>query len=384
VSDAASSLAEALVDAQDQLLALYELATLTTESLDESECVEPILARATRLLGADDLTFSADDHGLGDTPEGSLDVVVENTSGLSGVLRARRTESPFGTADQKLLGAVAHIALGAVQTARLHADAVTQAVVARDHDTASELAQLALPSWRPAIEGLDVFARSDPARTAGGDLFTFAESEHHLHFVVGDVSGKGLPAAMMMATIISSANAALHSHGEDPRGTLRSIDSWVYDYLSGSGMFVTIVAGTIDSRSGDVRIANAGHSPVVVVRDGVPAIVEATAPPVGVLPLDTTVLAEERFELSPNDRFIVSSDGFSEQLNRRGEMFGEDRLLAELANLDEGAEDRGLELFSSLDTFADGAAQSDDRTLVIIDYRRAASSFVAESEERAA
>lgn len=361
------SLAEALVDAQDQLLALYELATLTTESLDENECVQPILERASRLLGADGIQFTLD----GDASNSDLTtIVVENSSGLSGMLQAQRRKKPFGTADQKLLRAVAHMALGAVQTSRLHSDTVAQAVVARDHDTASELAQLALPSWRPNIEGLDVFARSDPARTAGGDLFTFAETNEGLHFVVGDVSGKGLPAAMMMATIISSANAALHSHGSDPESTLRSIDSWVFDYLSGSGLFVTILAGTVNSTSGELRIANAGHSPVVVVLNGAPHMIEATAPPIGVLPLDTTTLAEERWQLSANDRLVVCSDGFSEQLNGAEEMFGEDRLFSEVSNLTTDALNIGPKLFDSLDTFADGAAQTDDRTLVIIDYQR--------------
>ena len=365
------SLAVALVDAQDQLLALYELATLTTESLDESECVKPILERASRLLGADEMRFSLTD----DKSESDMTSIgVENSSGLSGTLHARRTAAPFGTADQKLLRAVAHIALGAVQTSRLHSDAVSQAVVARDHDTASNLAQMALPSWRPSIDGLDMFARSDPARLAGGDLFTFAESGDSLHFVVGDVSGKGLPAAMMMATIISSANAALHSHGHDPEETLRSIDSWVFDYLSGSGLFVTILAGTINKNTGELRVANAGHSPVALVLNGVLESIEATAPPVGVLPLDITTLEEQRFTLRPNDRFVVCSDGFSEQLNPDEEMFGEDRLFAEVSDMSQDASTIGPALFSQLDDFADGATQTDDRTLVIVDYQRLAGS----------
>jgi len=370
------SLAAALFDAQDQLLALYELATLTTESLDESECVKPILERASRLLDADEMRFTLSD----DEPEvDTTSIDVENSSGLSGTLHARRAALPFGTADQKLLRAVAHIALGAVQTSRLHSDAVSQAVVARDHDTASNLAQMALPSWRPTIDGLDMFARSDPARLAGGDLFTFAESATRLHVVVGDVSGKGLPAAMMMATIISSANAALHSHGDNPEEILRSIDSWVFDYLSESGLFVTILAGTIDKNTGELRVANAGHSPVVLVLNGVPTVIEATAPPVGVLPLGSTTLEEQRFELRPNDRFVVCSDGFSEQLNLDEEMYGEDRLFDQVSDMTKDASTIGPQLFSQLDHFANGATQTDDRTLVIVDYQRDAVSSEARS-----
>ncbi len=368
--DPFASLAAALVDAQDQLLALYELATMTSESLDRATCVDPILDRATSILEADELVFStegfsealADGHHV-------VDLAIEGGDDHVGLLRATRSASPFGTADRKLLRAVAHMALSAVRTAEMHEDAIGQAIVRKDHDAASQLAVLALPKWRPSIDGLSFFARTDPAKTAGGDLFTFAEDGPQLHFVVGDVSGKGLPAAMVMSTIISAANAALNSHGEDPVRTLREIDTWVYDYLDTSGLFCTIIAGSINAETGLLRVANAGHSPVVLVRDGVPEMLEASAPPIGVLPLEVTALNANVHQLSPNDRFVVCSDGFTEQVDPDGHMYGEDRLMEQLADPTRVACDHGDALFETLDAFGDGAPQSDDRTLVLVDYR---------------
>lgn len=378
--DPVGSLAAALVDAQDQLLALYELATMTNESLDRATCVDPILRRATSILEADSLIFSTEPFAdaVADGQQ-VVDLEVEGGDGHIGLLRATRMENPFGTADLKLLRAVAHMALSAVRTAEMHEEAVGQAIVRKDHDAASQLAVLALPKWRPVIDGLSFFARTDPAKTAGGDLFTFAEDGSQLHFVVGDVSGKGLPAAMVMSTIISAANAALNSHGEDPVRTLRAIDTWVYDYLNTSGLFCTIIAGSINVETGVLRLANAGHSPVVLVRDGSPEMLEASAPPIGVLPLDMTALAADDHQLFPNDRFAVCSDGFTEQVDPDGDMYGEDRLMEQLASTRVIAADHGDQLFGTLDTFGDGAPQSDDRTLVLIDYRNQQASDLEEA-----
>ncbi len=388
------SLTGALIEANDQLLALYELAKVSTSSLDVHASVGEILSRAKRLLDAESMLLfaedglilgeesdvaSAGDRSIDDVRGGTTrtltasttaSVQASNSSGLQATLIARRADRPFGTADHKLLSAVANMALGALHTSRLHQEAVDQAVVSRDHDTASELAVGALPKWRPDVPGFDLFARSDPARSAGGDLFTFAYVEEVLHFVVGDVSGKGLPAAMMMTNVISAAMAAFQTVGTSgPAAVVSAIDSWVYEYLSDAGLFVTLVGGSFDPASGVLRLANAGHSPVLFVRDGSADLVDASVPPIGVLPfemLGEDALTESVYETTPGDRLIVSSDGFTEQENPSGEMLGDDEF-ARLICEDPGpTDDLGSRLFTMLERHADTAEQSDDRTLLIL------------------
>ncbi len=392
------SLTGALVEATDQLLALYELAKVTADSLDANASVGVILSQATRLFGASAMELHVvDDVIVGpsgdrlDPDYGSTSpadsrtslpvasttsavvasVSVSNAAGLEATLIAHRRDRPFGTADHKLLSAVANMALGALHISRLHEDAVAQAVISRDHDTASDLAVRALPDWRPSVDGVELFARSDPARSAGGDLYTFAIVDGVFHFVVGDVSGKGLPAAMMMTNVISASLAAFQSEGRrGPVHVLSAIDSWMYDYLSDAGLFVTLVCGAFDRRSGQLRLANAGHSPVLFVHNGSAEMIEASVPPIGVLPLqilDDESAHEQSFATEPGDRLVMSSDGFTEQENSSGVMFGDGRLIDAVEGATTPCSELGPRLYDMIEAHAGGAEQSDDRTLVILD-----------------
>ena len=343
-------LAGALVDANDQLLAMYELASITADSLDEAEVAGRILERAKQLLGADAVHIdTVPAHAIGDADlvEELSTAATQETAGQSEIARSTATDSAgrsatvsalrrdrhFGTADLKMLDAVAAMLSGAIHTARLHEAAVAQAVLTKDHDTASLLAQSALPRWLPELPQADIYARSEPARLAGGDLYCFDIVDEVLHFAVGDVSGKGLPAAMMMTNVISASNAAFHRHGhEGPGAVLRAVDRWMYQSLSDAGMFVTLLVGSYDPGSAEVALANAGHSPVILqTLDDEAQILLADHPPVGVLPLDTSNgsgdTGAQRYSIGNGDQLVVASDGITEQLGSGGQMFGEQRLL---------------------------------------------------------
>lgn len=376
--DPVDSLTEALVDANDQLLVLYELASLTTHSLDEHDSVSEILGRAGKLLGSDALTFTVDGMVVQGAPETgdasrlraeqhAAEVHVEN-QGLTAQLVATRAGRSFGTADHKLLTAVANMALGAVQTSRHHQETLAGAVAMRDHDTASALAQLALPAWRPSLDGVEVFARSDPARAAGGDLFTFAVIDDVLHFVVGDVSGKGLPAAMMMTTVLSASTAAFPSAGADgPGEVLRTIDRWVHDYLAEASIFVTLMAGSYDPNGRRLHVASAGHGPILFVEAGEVRSIDPAMPPIGVLPLaDFEPGGDAVLEPSPGSLLAVCSDGFTEQQNDAGDMWGDSRLHEALRCSELAVDQLGAELFDTVEKFAGSAEQTDDRTLLLL------------------
>lgn len=363
---------EALVESNDQLLALYDLAALTARSLDEDVAVRQILDRASRVVRADELFFVVDGTGVGTstptvTPADSVFEVV-NAADAAGTLVARRSER-FGTAERKLLEAIANLCLGACHAARLHAKGVADAVVQRDHDTASAMAVRALPHWRPGVPGASCFARSDPARAAGGDLFAFGVSGQRIDFAVGDVAGKGLPAAMMMTTIISAATAAFQLSGDSgPMAVLRSIDDWVFAQLSEASIFVTLVVGCLDVDRRELTIVNAGHSPVLLSRGGAAVGLDADLPPLGVFPVDDVAptLIAHRHELVPTDRLVVASDGFTEQFNAAGEAFG-DEAVTSIVSAPEPLDTVGDRLYAAVESFADGHDQSDDRTLFMLE-----------------
>jgi serine phosphatase RsbU (regulator of sigma subunit)/anti-sigma regulatory factor (Ser/Thr protein kinase) len=383
------SLTEALVDATDQLLAMYDIASLRTDTLDEGESVDQILAKAQILLRADALRW---DPGSGPGAESAaegvdaaplLDTAEVNAAGRSvtavevadpdggtATLTAQRLATPFTTGDTKLLSAVAHLAMSAQHTARLHAEAVAQAVVAHEHTLASQLAQKALPvtqgPGRPAVPGVDWFARTEPARLAGGDLFTFKMIDTIFHFAVGDVSGKGLPAAVMMSNVINSAQASFKQHGADgPIAVFDGIEHFMHDPLSNANMFVTLLVGTYDTERQLLSLVNAGHSPVHFVRDRAVKPVPASRPPIGVIA--GLPCAQLDFHVRPGDRFVAASDGFPEQTDDTGAMFGDDRFAEALAE-PSAALDFGLRLFDTIRSFAGAVPQSDDLTLFILDF----------------
>lgn len=372
--DAASpleSLTGALVDANDQLLALYDMAAMRTDSLDETESVDQILTTARHALHTDEIVLLADGADPADCDATySASVKVEDPSGDTATLHARRSSAPFTTGDTKLLTAVANLAMSAKHTARMHAEAVERAIVSHEHDIASTLVQQTLPSDRPQLPTASLFARSDPARTAGGDLFAFAQLGPKFHFVVGDVSGKGLPAAIMMSNVINAARGCFTHYGhEGPVAVLDAIDAWVYDSLSEADLFVTLIAGQFDSETQMVSLANAGHSPVHFVHDEVATPLAASRPPVGVL--EGLRCEQLDIAVTSGDRLVIASDGFPEQADESGEMFGDDRFESELTGLHAGARNFGEQLFATIESFAGNAPQSDDRTLFVLDFEGA-------------
>jgi serine phosphatase RsbU (regulator of sigma subunit) len=393
---ASDDLTAALVRANDQLLAFYDLARLQVGSLDATEAVDRVLAEALRLADADvalldgaEPTCRHAGHDsaaaawleveaarfdrqraravAGESLRGAL-APVRGGSGPPGVLGlARRSGRPFDTGDLKLLDAIAATIAGLRELAGLHRRLVDRAVIEHEHDTASKLAQAVLPERPPALPGLHLFARSIPARTAGGDFFTFGVLDGVLRFAVGDVAGKGLPAALVMTKVVATANAAFAGPGVEPvHRTLAAIDDRLYDYLSEGGLFVTMVVGAFRPGSGVVQLCNAGHSPVMVVRrDGV-EVVPASRPPIGVLP--GLVGRAQCLPVSPGDLLVVGSDGLAEQENEAGEMLGYDRLAAELSHRWRApAGEVGRHLLQLVAEHAGEVSAADDRTLVVLE-----------------
>ena len=220
----------------------------------------------------------------------------------------------------------------------------------------------------PQVKGLDLFARSLPALQIGGDFYSFYMSEQRpFIFTVGDVSGKGLKAALLMAmTRVVLDGAARFMPTVHPKALLNRVSEDLYDDFTELSMFATIFTGCYDPKSRQLSYANNGHSPVIYCPIGGPArLLEADGPAAGVLPFNLSENFTMLFE--PGDVLVVATDGFNEAFNEQDEMFGYDRLLKLVEQLASyPAEHIASVLYEQVRQFSTGVEQNDDQTLVIL------------------
>jgi adenylate cyclase len=215
-------------------------------------------------------------------------------------------------------------------------------------------------------------AHLEPARTVGGDFYDcFMLDENRLFFLVGDVSGKGLAASLFMALAKSLLKSiALRGSGE-PAEVLHAANAEI-GRDNPESLFVTVFAAVLDARTGRVRYCNAGHEPPVL---GQPAeapqrLSESAGPPLCVIAEFPYERGE--FELRPGGWLCTVSDGVTEAMNPRGELFGAPRLLAALAASASSEPQAVLATVrEDVRRFAAGAEQSDDVTLVCVRWNGA-------------
>jgi PAS domain S-box-containing protein len=184
--------------------------------------------------------------------------------------------------------------------------------------------QTLLPKSLPGLPGYDIAAYYQPAREVGGDFYDFLELEDsRLGLVVGDVSGKGVPAALVMAITRTMLHAAYRLGSPEPGEILEQVNNILYPDIP-PNMFVTCLAAILDSRSGRLQYANAGHDlPYLRHADGVSEL-RATGMPLGLMP--NMSYEQKEIALKPGESVLLYSDGLVEAHNPRREMFGFPRM----------------------------------------------------------
>ena len=190
-------------------------------------------------------------------------------------------------------------------------------------DSAREIQQALIPRHIPQPPGTRVAGSYRPARTVGGDYFDVIElGEDCFTLIIADVSGKGLPAALLMANV-QAAVRALAPRLKSPKELCRSVNRVLRSHLS-PGKFVTFFCGVIDASRRRLVYSNAGHNPPLVCRRGQVARLETGGPVLGVI--DAPGYDEAGLTLEAGDRLLLYTDGLSEAMNASGEEFGDGRL----------------------------------------------------------
>jgi serine phosphatase RsbU (regulator of sigma subunit) len=256
------------------------------------------------------------------------------------------------------------IAYASQYRARVRADEAIKARADAEMETAAAIQRALLPRPRVHDDALLIAGRTIPSRVIAGDFFDhFEVGDGSLAFVIGDVAGKGPPAAILAAAI-QGMLAAFASQQELPSIILGRVNEALRRRMPDS-RFVTMILGIVDSNGG-LRIANAGHPRAILTRrDGSMIRLERGGLPLGVS--DQPGIEDEEVRLSPGDTIVLFTDGVSEARDASGVDFGEERILEVIAGERDGRPERAIEaLFRAVEGFTAGVPPEDDVTVVAL------------------
>ena len=301
-----------------------------------------------------------------------LPLAVKNE--LSGILSLgpRRAEAPYTPNDIRLLKSVASQTGLALENSRLTESIAHEAAqkerLNREVEIAREVQERLFPQELPPIEGLDYFGACRPALGVGGDYYDFLElPDGKFGIAIGDVSGKGIGASLMMASLQASLRGQAIHCGDDLARLMKHVNSLVYE-TSTSNRYATFFYAQLDTKTLRLTYVNAGHNPPFLIRsNGEVLKLEEGGAVVGMLPGAFANYDQGEVQLESGDMLVGYTDGISEAMNPEEEEWGEDAMLAELKNAQSKTAEEILPyIVAKADEFANGAKQHDDMTMIVV------------------
>jgi sigma-B regulation protein RsbU (phosphoserine phosphatase) len=282
------------------------------------------------------------------------------------MLSDRRSGQPFTAGDQKLIAAIATQIGTAIQNTRLVRASVEQQRLAHEMQLAHDLQMKLLPDNDVVAPEATVAARVVPAESVGGDFYNlFRLSRGCTGVMIGDVSGHGYQAALIMA--LSMSAAAIHAQTQsDPGKTLHALHTTLRDELATTEMFISAFYGVIDPTAGEMRYSNTGHPHAFILPTGEDfERLPASDPPLG-MDERSPVTARRRWTRG-KDLLVLFTDGVSDARNRTGERLGEDRVLNAIrARRDRQPAEILDHVFTVLDSHTGNVPRRDDLTIIIL------------------
>lgn len=274
-------------------------------------------------------------------------------------------EGRFSEDHLKVLTTLASVAAIRVENARLLEEQIDRERLEHELQLASEIQQRFQPTAPPIVPGYELQGISFSCYEIGGDYYDFIEREDgRMVVALGDVSGKGTAAALLMSSLHAAVHAQAASHSSIVE-TIRNVNRYLAENIP-SNRFVTLFYAELDPKTGALSFVNAGHNPPIIVHDsGTVEHLSSGGLPLGIIA--NTEYREGRTQLSHGDVLVIYSDGVSEAVNPAGEEFGPERLYQVVAqNLNASASGIRDRIESALSKFAQGTPANDDITLVIV------------------
>ena len=236
----------------------------------------------------------------------------------------------------------------------------------KEMEIAKEIQDTILPESVPSIPGFEIYATTLPAMEIGGDLYDFIPiKSNRWGFVIADVSGKGVSAALYMAlcrTLIRVSGIAR----EHPEDTIREANRLIYED-GRSSMFITVFYGVLDPKKRVFTYVNAGHNPPLLFRGDPPVARMMPGKGIALGVIDEVSLSPETLLVERGDLIVLYTDGVTEAFNEQEKFFGEERLIASVSrNLNRPVHEIATGLINDIREFSGTEPQSDDITLILI------------------
>jgi len=334
--------------------------------------IDRVATSRQAILSADAITdtrFRANDSVLAGCIRSVMCVPVMSGDGrLLGVLQldSRNLRDGFHAGDLDVLAGIAGRASQAIEQALAHEERVEREQLNRDLELAHRVQQGLLPSRPPEIAGYEIFDFYEAARHVGGDFFGYVPiGGGRLAVVLADVSGKGVAAALLMATLSADVRYCLASEADLGRAVSRINES----FLRGGwdDRFATLVVAVLDPEAGSITVCNAGHLPVFLRAPG--GTVDRVAVDLGSLPLGIDpghVFRSCTIPFPPGAAFVLCTDGVTEAMDHDGRCYGMERLEEILAGPVATAADVGRRILADIDRHTAGVGGGDDICLVCV------------------
>ena len=299
--------------------------------------------------------------------ESFLSVPLRVKNKMQGVLTVfnKRSNEEFSSNDQKLLSIIASQSAQIIENARLLEEERNLRMMQEEMRVAKETQINLLPKEFPIINGYQIAAKTIPAKEVGGDYYDLIQIDDKCFaFCLGDVSGKGMPAAMLM----SNLQATLRSHtvSKNLCKDIISVSNQLLYNSTEPTKFATLFYGIINLESNEIVFCNAGHNNPLLYTDN-NNIVELKTGGIMLGCLPDFDFEDEKIPVKNNDVLVIYSDGISEAMNESEEEYGEERLTELISNHLEDSPDKIIEnILSDVNVFVGKASQWDDMTLMII------------------
>jgi len=284
-------------------------------------------------------------------------------------LSAKQSEEPYSKTDVQLLESVAMqtgLALENSQlTAAIAAEVAQRERLNRDLEIAREVQERLFPQKYPVVAGLDIAGHCRPAQGVGGDYYDFLDlPDGCLGIGIGDISGKGIPAALLMASLQASLRGQTIGGTTDLAKLMTNVNRLIYE-ASPSNRYATFFYSQYEPATRRLTYVNGGHNAPMILRDGGVLRLEEGGPVVGLF--KPSRYSQASIDLQPGDVMVLFTDGISEAMNPQDDEWGEERLIeAVKVCRDHCAAQMIDELMREADAFAAGAPQHDDMTIMIV------------------